>query len=68
MKIGDLVKSADPWGPDGSGGKIYYPIGIVYRQHKYRPTRWWVEWLTHGLAGEKECMRVDWLEVLSENR
>ena len=68
MKIGNLVRSADPWGPDDPGPtEEYYPIGVVYRQHKQRFHRWWVEWVSpEHLAGEKECMLDDWLEILNE--
>ena len=68
MKIGNLVRSADPWGPDDPGPtEEYYPIGVVYRQHKQRFHRWWVEWVSpEHLAGDKECMLDEWLEVLSE--
>ena len=68
MKIGNLVRSVDPWGPDDPGpSEEYYPIGVVYRQHKQRFHRWWVEWVSpEHLAGEKECMLDEWLEVLSE--
>ena len=69
MKIGNLVRSVDPWGPDDPGpNEEYYPIGVVYRQHKRRFHRWWVEWVSpEHLAGEKECMLDEWLEVLSEH-
>ena len=68
MKIGNLVRSVDPWGPDDPGpNEEYYPIGVVYRQHKQRFHRWWVEWVSpEHLAGDKECMLDEWLEVLSE--
>ena len=67
MKIGNLVRSADPWGPDDPGPtEEYYPIGVVYRQHKQRFHRWWVEWVSpEHLAGDKECMLDEWLEILS---
>ena len=69
MKIGNLVRSKDAWGPDEIGGAQYYPIGIVYRQHKQRFHRWWVEWVSpEYVAGEKECMLDEWLEVLNESR
>ncbi len=70
MKIGNLVRSADPWGPyDPGPTEEYYPIGVVYRQHKQRIHRWWVEWVSpEHLAGDKECMLDEWLEVLSEAR
>ena len=68
MKIGNLVRSVDPWGPDDPGpNEEYYPIGVVYRQHKQRFHRWWVEWVSpEHLAGDRECMLDEWLEVLSE--
>ena len=67
MKVGDLVKSAEAWGPDNLGGEEYYPVGVVYRQHSSaRFHRWWVEWVSpEHLAGNKECMLDDWLEILS---
>ena len=66
MKVGDLVKSADPYGPDKyATTEEYYPIGLVYRQHKTRFHRWWVHWVSPAfIAGEKECMLDDWLEIL----
>ena len=69
MKIGNLVRSADSWGPDGDYDKEYYPVGIVYRRHKQREHRWWVRWVSpEHLAGEPECMLDEWLEVLNESR
>ena len=70
MKIGNLVRSVDPWGPDDPGPiEEYYPIGVVYRQHKQRFHRWWVEWVSpEHLAGDRECMLDEWLEVLNEAR
>ena len=67
MKIGDLVKSIDAWGPDEDGGEEYYPVGMVYRQHKTRFHRWWVEWVSpEHLVGQPDIMLDDWLEVLNE--
>ena len=67
MKIGDLVKSIDAWGPDEDGGEEYYPVGMVYRQHKTRFHRWWVEWVSpEHLVGKPDIMLDDWLEVLNE--
>jgi len=70
MKIGDLVKSATAWGPDDYGPtEEYYPVGVVYRQHKQRFHRWWVEWVSPDhLAGDKDCMLDEWLEILNEGR
>ena len=69
MKRGNLVRSADSWGPDDDYDKEYYPIGIVYRRHKQREHRWWVRWVSpEHLSGEPECMLDDWLEVLNEAR
>ena len=69
MKVGNLVRSIDPWGPDEAvADEEYYPIGVVYRQHKQRFHRWWVQWVSpEHLAGEIECMLDDWLEVLNES-
>jgi len=70
MKVGNLVRSVDAWGPDDIGGEQYYPIGIVYRQHKQRVHRWWVRWVSPAhLAKEgedRDCMLAGWLEVLNE--
>jgi len=67
MKIGDLVKSIDAWGPDEDGGEEYYPVGVVYRQHKTRFHRWRVEWVSpEHLSGQPDIMLDDWLEVLNE--
>jgi hypothetical protein len=71
MKIGNLVKSTESWGPDCDGDlyrdEVYYPIGIVYRQHEHRYRRWWVEWVSpEHLIGTKDCMLDDWLEILNE--
>jgi hypothetical protein len=70
MKIGNLVKSAMAWGPDDYGPtEEYYPVGVIYRQHKTRVHRWWVEWVSpEHLTGEKDCMLDDWLEILNEGR
>lgn len=68
MKIGNLVRSIDPWGPDEYGGEEYYPIGVIYRQHKQRFRRWWVEWVSpEHLAGDRECMLDEWLEIINES-
>ena len=70
MKVGDLVKSAEAWGPDdcGEDGE-YYPIGVIYRQHKTRLHRWWVRWVSPDhLAGDPACMLDEWLEILNEGR
>ena len=68
MKVGNLVKSAEAWGPDEYGDE-YYPVGIIYRQHKYRKARWWVRWVSPDhLAGDPDCMLDDWLEILNESR
>ena len=67
MKVGNLVRSAEAWGPDEYGGEEYYPVGVVYRQHKTRFHRWWVRWVSPGhLSGEPECMLDEWLEILNE--
>jgi len=72
MKIGDLVKSADSWGPDEDGGEEYYPVGVIYRQHKTRFHHWWVRWVSPPhlikLGEDRCCMLDDWLEVLNESR
>ena len=70
MKIGNLVKSATAWGPDDHGPtEEYYPVGVVYRQHKHRLHRWWIEWVSpEHLAGDKDCMLDEWLEILNEGR
>ena len=73
MKVGDLVKSADPWGPDDYGPtEEYYPIGVVYRQHKTRLHRWWVRWVSPAhltdIGEDRACMLDEWLEVLDESR
>jgi len=68
VKVGDLVRSADAWGPDEYGDE-YYPVGMVYRQHKTRFHRWWVRWISPECAHNPiDCMLDDWLEVLSESR
>jgi hypothetical protein len=65
MKVGDLVRSAEP---HTNFGKVARPTGIIYRRHKARKA-WWVEWFAPSeFAGEKECMFDHWLEVLSESR
>ena len=69
MKVGDLVRSLDPWGPDEYGGEEYYPVGMVYQQHNQRPHRWWVRWISHEhLSNAPDCMLDDWLEVISGSR
>jgi len=67
VRIGNLVKSAAAWGPDKYDDE-YYPVGVVYRQHKYRDTRWWVRWVSPAhIAGEPSC-ELEWdLETLNEN-
>jgi len=69
MKIGNLVRSVEAWGPDEYGGEEYYPVGVVYRQHKTRHHRWWIHWVSPECAGAPiDCMLDDWLEVLNESR
>ena len=69
MKIGSLVRVADPWGPDKYDNNEYYPVGVVYRQHSKRNNRWWVQWASPGhISGEVDC-ELEWdLEVLNETR
>ena len=68
MKIGNLVKSAEAWGPDEYGDE-YYPVGVVYRRHKHRERRWWVRWISPECASSPvDCMLDEWLEILNEAR
>ena len=68
MKVGDLVKCITAWGPDEYGDE-YYPIDVIYRQHKHRESRWWIRFVSpEHIAGAPSCEIERDLEVLSESR
>ena len=53
-------------GPDEYGDE-YYPIGVIYRQHKHRESRWWIRFVSpEHIAGAPSCEIDRDLEVLSE--
>jgi len=72
VKVGDLVRSVDSWGPDEYSDKEYYPVGVVYQLRQDRPHRWWIRWISPAhlleIGEERACMLDEWLEVLSEAR
>ena len=67
MKVGDLVRCIDPWGPDPHDDEEYHPMGMIYRRHSKRVHRWWVRFVSPAhIANELDCLLDGDLEVLSE--